>query len=279
MAEILRHRLLVSPIYSDGRLVISDWDGKVYLLSADDGKELWTHETQSEINGSPTIHEDKVLVASSDAKLYCFRLQTGEPVWTYEADDQIQCSPTVAGDNTFLGGCDGKLHVVDLKTGKSAGETLPLDGPTGSTPAILNDVAIVPTYGGCVFAFDWKNAKQLWKYEDFEQAQEYRTSAAIKDEIVIVLSERKQIDALNLRTGKRLWRRTVRRGANASPVIAGSDVWIADSKGLLLRLSLQDGSEKWSYEVRGDFIGGVAVTDSELFVADDDGILRCFRSK
>ena len=183
-------------------MVIIDWDGKIYTLSTDDGKELWTHETESEINGSATIYQDKVLVASSDAKLQCFQLANGEPVWTYEADDQIQCSPTIAGDRTFLGGCDGKLHIVDLTTGKAAGDALPLDGPSGSTPAVDGNLAVVPTHGGVVFGFDWKNKTQLWRYEDPEQAQEYRNSAAVTSSIAIVSSQRKQVDAIDPKTGK-----------------------------------------------------------------------------
>lgn len=268
---------LVSPVVAEGQLVITDWDGKIFVLSTENGEEIWTRETQSEINGSPAIYKDKVLVASSDAKLYCFRFRDGEPVWTYEADDQIQCSPTIAGDRTFLGGCDGKLHIVDLETGQAAGESLPLEGPSGSTPAVQGDVAVVPTHGGVVFAFDWKKKQQLWRYEDPAQAQEYRNSAAVTESVAIVSSQRKQVDAIDLKTGKQLWRHTLKRFADASPVVAGNDVWIPASDGRLLRLSLADGNLKWSYEVRGSFIGGVAIADDALFVADDDGIVRCFR--
>ena len=268
---------LASPVIAGDRLVIGDYDGNLYALSVNDGSELWTQTTDGEISGSAAIYEDKVLVACQDGKLYCFELATGEPVWTYAAEDQIQCSPTIAGDRTFLGGCDAKLHVVDLKTGKADGEGMPLEGPTGSTPAVRGELAILPTHDGSVFAFDWKNKKQLWRYEDPLQAQEYRNSAAISGQIAVVSSQRKQVDAIDLKTGKRIWRHTLRRFADASPVIAGNDVWLPATDGRLLRLSLADGTLKWSYEIRGSFVAGVAVTDTELFVADDDGVVRCFR--
>ena len=268
-----------SPVFSAGLLVIGDYDGNVYALSADDGKELWRQSTGGEISGSAAIYEDKVLVACQDGKLYCFESATGKPVWTYAADDQIQCSPTIAGDRTFLGGCDAKLHIVDLKSGMSVGEGLPLDGPTGSTPAVQGELAVLPTHGGSVFGFDWKEKKELWRYEDELQGQEYRSSAAIAGNVAVVGSQRKQVDALDLKTGKRIWRYTLKRFADASPVIAGDDVWIPSTDGRLSRLSLADGTLKWSYEIRGGFAAGVAVTNNELFVADDDGIVRCFRGK
>lgn len=270
---------LASPVVSGDQLVIGDYDGNIYALATADGQERWKQTTDGEISGSAAIHGDNVLFACQDGKLYCFEFDTGKPVWTYSADDQIQCSPTIAGDRTFLGGCDAKLHVVDLKTGKADGEGLPLGGPTGSTPAVRGDLAVLPTHDGSVFGFDWKNKKQLWRYEDPVQAQEYRSSAAIAGDVAVVSSQRKQVDALDLRTGKKIWRFTLKRFADASPVIAGNDVWVPSTDGRLVRLSLTDGALKWSYEIRGSFIGGVAVTDGQLFVADDEGVVRCFRGK
>lgn len=269
---------LASPIISDELLIAADIEGNVYALSIADGKQRWTRTTGGENSGA-AIYQDNVLVASQDGRLYCFQLDTGEPVWIYEADDQIRCSPTIAGDRTFLGGCDGKLHVVNLKTGLADGDPMPLGGPTGSTPAVIGDLAIVPTMQGVVFGFDWKNKKQLWLYDDPLQGQEYRNSAAVAGDVAIVSSQRKQVDALDLKTGKRRWRHTLKRRADASPVIAGNDVWLPASDGRLLRLSLADGTVKWSHEIRGSYLAGVAVAGKELFVADDDGIVRCFRGK
>ncbi|QDT07604.1 Outer membrane protein assembly factor BamB precursor [Rubripirellula lacrimiformis] len=261
-------------------VVVGDIDGNLYAIDAATGKERWTQTTEGEINGSAAFHDGHVLVTSQDGKLYCFELADGKPVWTYTTDDQIRCSPTIAGDLTFLGGCDGRLHMVDLKTGKAAREPLPLDGPTGSTPAVRGSKAFLPIMDGAVFAFDWKSAKQLWRYEDDDFPQEYRSSAAVGDQLVILSSQRKQIDAVSIETGKRVWRHTLRRRADASPVIAGDDVFIAATDGRLVRLSLADGTdEKWSYEIRGSFLAAPAIADHMLFIADEDGVVRCFAGK
>ncbi|WP_253158884.1 outer membrane protein assembly factor BamB family protein [Stieleria tagensis] len=268
---------LAAPIVADQQLIIGDIEGNVYALAIADGTQRWTQTTAGEISGAAALYKDNVLVASQDGKLYCFAAADGKPQWTYEADDQIRCSPTVAGQLTFLGGCDAKLHVVDLETGKAVGEPLPLAGPTGSTPAIQGDFAVVPVMDGSVFGFDWKANQQRWRYEDMEQSQEYRSSAAIAGNVAVVSSQRKHVDAIDLTTGKRIWRHTLKRRADASPVIAGDDVWVPATDGRLLRLSLADGTERWVFEIRGGFAAGVAVTDTELFVADDNGIVRCFR--
>lgn len=271
---------IASPAVQDDVLIAGDLDGNLYALDAATGTPRWQKTTDGEINGAASFYKDKVLVTSQDGKLYCFAIADGTLAWTYQTDDQIRCSPTVAGDRTFLGGCDGRLHIVDLETGEKVGEPLPLDGPTGSTPAVKGDLAFLPIMDGAVFAFNWKAGKQIWRYEDDDLPQEFRSSAAVGEKLVITSSQRKQIDAISIETGKRVWRHSLRRRADASPVIAGDDVFIAATDGRLVRLSLADGTdEKWSYEIRGSFLAGPAIANGMLFIADEDGVVRCFAGK
>jgi outer membrane protein assembly factor BamB len=259
--------------------VVGDFDGNLYAISVKDGSEQWKKTTEGEISGSVSFHDGNVLATSQDGKLYCFSRVDGSTIWTYQTNDQIRCSPTVALGHTFLGGCDGQLHVVDLDTGKAKGQPLPLGGPTGSTPSVRGTNAFVPIMDGAILAFDWKQGKELWRYEDEDRAQEYRNSAAATDELVIVSSQYRQVDAIAIDTGKRKWRHTLRRRADASPVVAGNDVWIASTDGRLVRLDITDGKEKWNYEIKGSFMAGPAIAGGELFIADDEGVLRCFSAK
>ena len=268
---------IASPSIKNDTLVIGDFEGNLYALSVDDGSVRWQKSTEGEINGTASFYKEFVLVTSQDGKLYAYALSDGSLQWTYQTNDQIRSSPAIAGNRTFLGGCDAQLHVVNLDTGKAAGSPLPLGGPTGSTPAVHGNLVFLPIMDGAVFAFDWKTQKQIWKYEDEETHQEYRSSPAANDEVVVVSSARKHVDALSVKTGRRLWRHTLRRRADASPVIHGKDVFLAGTDGRLIRLDLKDGTEEqWSYEIRGSFVAGPVMALEKLFIADDRGVVRCF---
>ena len=268
---------VASPVIHDSVVFVGDFEGNLYAMNLADGSLKWKQTTGGEINGAASIYNDTVLVTSQDGSLYCYAVEDGALKWTYETGDQIRCSPSVAGNRTFLGGCDAKLHVVDLDTGKAASDALPLSGPTGSTPAVQGDQVFVPIMDGVVYAFDWKKQKQIWTYEDPDAQQEYRNSPAVGEDVVILSSARKQVDALSTKTGKRIWRHTLRRRADASPVIAGDDVFIAGTDGRLIRLSVEDGEEaKWSFETRGSFLAGPTIVGQQLFIADVKGIVRCF---
>lgn len=270
---------IASPTVKDELLMIGDVEGNLYANKAATGEEVWKQTTDGEISGWAAFYKDSVLVTSQDGKLYCFAAKDGKLQWDYATDDQVRCSPTVAGDRTFLGGCDGQLHMVDLTTGKATAKPLPLGGPTGSTPAVSGNKAFLPIMDGAVLAFDWKARKELWRHIDEDRPQEYRGSAAVSGDYVIVSSQFKQVDAISIKTGKRLWRYTLRRRADASPVISGADVWIASSDGRLIRLGLSDGKQKWDYEIRGGFIAAPAIAGKRLYIADDKGVVRCFGEK
>jgi outer membrane protein assembly factor BamB len=265
-----------SPAVHGDLLVIGDVDGNLYGIDAVKGTELWKQTTEGEISGAAAFHKSNVLITSWDGSLYCFAAKDGTPVWKYETGDQVRCSPTLAGDLTFLGGCDGQLHIVDLNTGKPLGEPLPLGGPTGSTPAVWGDHAFLPIMDGVVFAFDWKQRNEIWQHEDPQRPQEYQTSAAVSKELVVISSQFRQVDAISAQTGKLKWRHTLKRRADASPVIAGNDVWIASTDGRLIRLSVTDGTERWSYEIRGAFLAAPAIAWGRLYIADDNGVVHCF---
>jgi outer membrane protein assembly factor BamB len=270
---------LAAPTANTEMVVIGDLDGIVYAFEAATGKPLWQYQAGAEIGAAATIVDSTVLVSSQDGNLYALDAKAGTLLWKYETGDQIRCRPTVTDGRTFLGGCDASLHSILTIDGKPAAEPLPLDGPTGSTPAILGDRAFLPTQTGTVLAFNWKTGEQLWSYVDPDRPQEFRNSAAVVDGHVVVCSKNRSVLSLDPATGKVQWTTMLRKRADGSPVIAGKDVWVAAADGRLYRLALADGKELWQYEVRGAFIAPPAIAGERLIVANDKGTVICLGSR
>ena len=95
--------------------------------------------------------------------------------------------------------------------------------------------------------------------------------------MVVLSSQFKQVDAISLKTGEGIWTHTLRRRADASPVVHGDNVWIAASDGRLIRLDLATGKPNgWEFESRGEFYAAPIIEGNELIIADDNGVVRCF---
>ncbi len=265
--------------YHEQTLFVGDYDGTLRALDATNGKEKWSFKTEMQIDASPTILGEQLLVTSEDGNLYCVKLGSGELLWKYETGDQLRCGASLAGDRTYLGGCDGKLHVVDVSKGTAIGEPMALDGPTGSTPSVLGSTVLVPTHGGRLFAFDATTNNELWQFFDPKLAQEFQNNVAVMDGVVVATSRNKHVFALDVKSGKLLWDVVLRKRADSSPVIAGSNVIVAAADGRLIVLNVKTGEEKWMYEIKGAFIGSPAVADGKVVVASDKGTVFCFGTK
>lgn len=263
----------------EGVVYIGDYDGVLRALSANDGKERWQFKCEMEVDASPTFFDDRLLVTSQDGALYCLRRTDGQMLWKYTTGDQLRCGASLAGKRTYLGGCDGKLHVVDVAEGTAIGEPLPLDGPTGSTPSVAGKTVFVPTQGGRLFAFDAESNEILWQFFNPKLSQEFQSSVATAEGLVVASSRNKHVFALNAQTGNVAWDVVLRKRSDSSPVIAGQSVVIAAADGRLLVLDLKSGQEQWLYEIKGGFIGSPAIADRKIVVASDKGTVFCFGEK
>ena len=280
-------------------VVVGDGSGVVRAFDCRSGKVQWEYETDGEISGGPTIVPDptaaQVLIGSQDASLSCLSLADGKLLWKHSIGDQIRCSPTVAGGHVFLAGCDGKLHVLDAKTGETKG-AVPIDGPTGTTPAAVGDCVFFGTEGGSFFAIDFHKNSLAWKGQATAKGQAYRSSAAIADGVAIVGSRGKAIEAFSLLDGSPAWRTPTRGRVDASPVVVMAEIpdapralgkpsscktsliaIVGDSAGKIIALHAADGALAWEFDAGSGFSASPAVAAGQLVMASDDGTIWCFQ--
>jgi len=269
-------------------VVVGDDTGVVRSFDRATGKVVWEYETDGEISGGPTILPAadgvaaRVLVGSQDASLACLGLADGAVVWKHSIADQIRCSPTVVEGHALIAGCDGKLHVIDAATGTET-TAVPIDGPTGTTPAAADGRVYFGTEGGTFFGIDVRAGAVAWKMPSAANAQAFRSSAAIAAGIAIVGSRGKAVEAFSLADGARSWRWPARGRVDASPVVlpvAGGDrqaVIVADAAGRIAVLDAATGEPAWEFDAGGGFSAGAAAAAGRIVVASDDGTVWCFR--
>lgn len=270
---------MASPAYQDGMLVVGDVFGIIRALDPKTGQERWQFDAEHEIDGGANFFEDAVLVTSQGGSLLSLGRRDGSLQWRYETDDQLQCAASLAGSLTFLGGCDQHLHIVDVKTGKPATDKIPIEAPTGSTPAVHGSVVLVPNYKGQIWAFETPSNQLLWKFENNAMAGEFKNSVAVAHGIVVAASGNRRVFALDAQNGDVLWQHTLRRRVEGSPTIAGKAVVVAGSDGRVLLFDLKTGEQKWTFDLKGSFLGSPAVSDGKLVVASDRGEISCFGAK
>jgi outer membrane protein assembly factor BamB len=269
-------------------VVVGDDTGVVRGFDRATGKVVWEYETDGEISGGPTIlpaadgTPARLLVGSQDASLACLALADGAVTWKHSIADQIRCSPTVVEGHVLIAGCDGKLHVIDAATGTETA-AVPIDGPTGTTPAAADGRVYFGTEGGTFFGIDVRAGAVAWKMAPAVNGQAYRSSAAIADGVVIVGTRGKAVETFALADGARGWRRGMRGRVDASPIVlplaegGGLAAVVADAAGRIAVLDAATGEPAWEFDAGGGFSAGAAAAAGRVVLASDDGVVWCFR--
>ncbi|MDX1926261.1 MAG: PQQ-binding-like beta-propeller repeat protein [Pirellulaceae bacterium] len=264
---------VASPAYRDGILVVGDTDGRVLSLSVSDGKPIWEFKAEGPIRAGANFSGDLVLVCGVDGALYALKLRTGELVWKYATEDQLRCTPTISGKLALLGGCDGSLHFVDLDTGKAAGEKVSLGGQTGSTPAVMGELVIVPTHGGRILGINAVTRSARW-ISNPSTSREVTSSPAISGDLVFISSQNRRLSALDVTDSSLKWEAVLKNPASSSPVVCDGRVYVADST-RLYAFELATGKEMLEVQLEGEILGSPAIANGRLVIASSNGVVYC----
>ncbi len=55
-----------------GRVYIGSGDGRLYVLDAASGKQIWEFDTGAGLTASPAVAAGKVVIGAQDGRLYVF---------------------------------------------------------------------------------------------------------------------------------------------------------------------------------------------------------------
>jgi len=157
----------------------------------------------------------------------------------------------IADHTVFIVNAADQVTALDLATGAVRWRA-PLD-PTGfawgnatiGTPAYASGILIVPTLYRDVVALDATTGAELWRH------------AALPS----------PIRTTHYRGGGQA-------GYEASPVIAGDLVWIADTSGELAALDLRTGAPKFRSRIGAPVLAGLTLANDHIIVASFDGTVR-----
>ena len=71
-------RIDSSPVVADGKVIFGSMDGKLYILSLKDGKEIVTYEVGEPISSTPAVLDGRILLSCEDGKIYSFISKSGK---------------------------------------------------------------------------------------------------------------------------------------------------------------------------------------------------------
>ena len=233
------------PVTGINKVFVGSENGKVFALDAETGEISWQAKVKGEVISAPAIDAGTLVVNTVSGVLKAFNASNGEVQWQIEQDVppltlRGVSAPAIAAGGVVVGASDGSLTVYILADGQQ-GWTAEVGEATGST--------------------------------ELERVIDIDSQPIIYGDIVYAVSARGHLVAIELRTGRMLWKRQYSSYRQMS--VSGNTIFLTDVRGHIYAIDRVNGLERWSqlaFTNRG--VTGPAALKEHVVVGDFEGYLH-----
>lgn len=277
--------LNLAPAYSQGRLYAADAGGKITVLDAGSGREVWSVDLSLQASGGPGVGEGLVLIGTRDAEVVALSADNGKERWRVRVSSEVLAAPVAAAGRVIVRTIDGKVVGLDAADGQQQWQyereipVLTLHGT--SAPVVSGNAVLCGLAGGKMVALNITSGDLLWEASvsvptgrsELERLADIDGDPLVFDGIVYAATYQGEIAALDEQTGSLLWRRKFSSyngmGANRYNVFA------SDANGLVWALDADNGNARWKQEaLRNRQLSTVAVVGKVVAVGDYEGYVH-----
>ena len=238
---------------ADATLVAVGTDKGDVLAFTVDGKPLWQVKVTSEVVSPPKVAEGIVVVWSGDGRLFGLSAADGKTRWVYQRSNPPLTVRNFAGGvvtrgGLFVGTAGGKLLALDLGTG-TIGWEANVATPKGATeleriadvtslPLVDEKQACAVAYQGRVACFEILRGTLNWS-RDLSSLEGLVADARY----LYVTDDRGAVHALDKTTGASAWKQDkLAERRPGGPQFVGAFVAVVDAEGFVHLLDRNDGS-------------------------------------
>lgn len=201
---------VISTPATDGKLVFfGNSMGTISAIDIVSGKEKWKFQTQGSVFSSPAIAGKQVVIGSGDGWVYCLQTNNGKLIWKHQTGAAVLGSPLIENDKVYIGSSDHHFRALELATGKEYWHFAGLNGPVMSKPVIEGGKIIFGAWDRNLYALNKNNGQLIWQWNNGSTVLNFSPAACIpviKDQVVYVVAPDRYINAIDLESGKTLWR-------------------------------------------------------------------------
>jgi eukaryotic-like serine/threonine-protein kinase len=192
--------------------------------------------------------------------------------WKFHTDGQIISSPAVVNETAYVGSTDHNLYAIDLQTGMQKWK-FETKGRITSSPAVAESKVYFGSYDGVFYALDATNGQLSWKFETAGERRFagkhlhgvqpvaetmpdpfdfYLSSPAVWNGAVYFGSGDGNVYALDISSGKLIWKFQTGEVVHASPAISDGTVFVGSWDSYFYALDAARGKEKWRFKTGED---------------------------
>ena len=289
-----------SPAVARGLVVAATLGGRIFAVTESSGALRWSIQTGATLPknispagdwdfyvSSPVVVDQTIVIGAGDGNVYALDLTTGKERWRVKTGGKVRATPSVKDGIVVVGGWDGRVYAIELATGKmrwvhhTVGDTLDLKREgydrraIQSTAAIADGNVFFGSRDDGFYAVDFATGERKWR-------SSHRTSWVVGSPAVregrayVGSSDGHFIHAVEVESGRELWRTPVGSNVLSSPVLTGDLLVVGTGntnagRGELLALEAATGVVRWRLPLGDAVWSSPVVVGNEIYIGCDDG--------
>lgn len=283
--------------YADGRVYATNGAGEVIALDAETGRQLWQVKPSGPLRGSPTIAFNLVFVMTMDNQIFALNTADGSLAWQ-ESGSATQAgvfgvAAPAAGQGTVIAGySSGELVAYRYENGRVLWSDALARTSISTEVGALTDIDADPIIdGGQVYALGQGGRMAAYDLLSGQRAWELNlagiSTPTVAGEWIFTLTDDGRLLAITRATGKIRWITQLQRYRDeedregpvfwTGPVLAGDQLWLANSLGGVYRVDPADGTASLHVDLKQPVSLAPIVANQTLYVLDDSGRVTAFR--
>lgn len=271
-----------------GRVAVADPKGRVTLMDAESGSQIWETATRTPIAAGPTLGGGVVAVGTSDGQVLALETETGAVRWQTRVTSEVLSPPAIGAGIVAVRTVDGRLFGLDLKSGRRLWvfeKGVPLLSLRGTgDPVIAGELVITGFDGGRVVAVAARDGRQVWEARiasargrsDLERMVDIDSAPVVTEDAVYAVAYRGQVAAIDPSSGKAFWQKDL--SSSAGLAVDARSVFVTDERSVVWGLDRFSGRVLWQQDrmkLRG--LTAPVLAGRYVVVGDFEGYLHWLR--
>lgn len=269
--------------YADGTVVATGDEGRVWGLSANDGRVVWSADLEAATFGNPLTIGGMVVVGDADGRVTAFDIRTGAQRWQRQLEGPVRAGPSSNGEVILVHSELREVMALSLegselwRTRIRGSEPRAEDTRLWAAPTIVGNLAVFGTLRDDVYvepaiiAIDLTDGSVAWEASDAaglapEWGNIRASIAAVEGLLLVAPAYSDQLFAIDATNGETLW--SVPVGLYcfnhwSSPAVVGDLVLVPRWDGAVYAVSIVNQTVHWEIYLGNSEAGGRFPEDYE----------------
>jgi glucose dehydrogenase len=242
---------------------------------------LWYQSLGTPLLQAPLESNGLLYLLASDGYLHVLNAQNGVEQWRLAVGGQLIGDGMAMGHGLLYLAFDGHYFVaLDAQSGHIRWRVDTV-GLVRGVPIVIGREVLVSSGANSLFCLDALTGEEYWAFHSEDTLEQFwptRTMPVVANNAVyIALGASTEFNALNLRTGRKIWEVNLHERMTGGPLlgVARGLVYLVTWSGKVVALDMRSGALRWQFQMAAGSEASPALDQRAglLYVGDYDGDL------